>query len=332
MKNHLATSAILIIGSNSFSGSSFVDFLLKKKLFVIGISRRKEISPVFLRYFNNKNKKKFFKFYKCDLNKDIFIFKKIIKKFKPSIIINFSSQGMVEQSWKNPIDWYRTNILAQTSMIDVLKNDPSIKIFIQFTTPEVYGSIPNKTKEKFSFKPTTPYAISRAAFDLHLLNLFKFFKFPVIFTRAANVYGEHQQLFRVIPRSLISKVTSLKINLDGGGSSIRSFIHIDDVSEALYKIILSGKVGDTYHISTNKFISISSLVKKILNNKNELISVSPERIGKDMSYKLNSNKIRQKLLWKDKISLDQGIKRTFNWIKNNKKLLSRFSKVYKHIK
>ena len=90
-------------------------------------------------------------------------------------------------------------------------------------------------KRKFSFNPSTPYALSRASGDLHLRNMFNAFKFPVIFTRAANVFGESQQLYRIIPKSIVSFKLNRQMVLDGGGISERSFIHIDDVSNALFK-------------------------------------------------------------------------------------------------
>ena len=80
-----------------------------------------------------------------------------------------------------------------------------------------------------SFNPTTPYAVSRAACDLHLKSFFKAYEFPVVFTRSANVYGPGQQLYRIIPRTILSALSGKLNELHGGGNSIRSFIHIDDV-------------------------------------------------------------------------------------------------------
>ena len=98
----------LIIGSNSFSGSNFINFLLSKNNIVRGVSRSKEINSVFLPYKKNKNIKNF-KFYKIDLNKDLKKLINICDIFKPNFIINFSAQGMVAESWKSPLDWYNTN-------------------------------------------------------------------------------------------------------------------------------------------------------------------------------------------------------------------------------
>ena len=310
----------LILGSNSFSGSNFVNFLLKKNCKVIGISRSNEYRKVYLPYSNSSNLK-IFKFFKIDINKNLEKLKLIVKKFRPDYIVNYIAQGMVSESWLTPEDWYNTNIIAQVRMYKELFKFKFIKKFIHVTTPEVYGSTKGKIKENFNFNPSTPYAISRTATDIHLKKYFENFKLPVIFTRTANVYGPHQQLYRIVPKALLSARLKKKINLHGGGTSKRSFIFIDDVSTATYLISTKGKIGDTYHISTDKIISIKDLVKKIsqITNKkfNNLVRISHDRIGKDSYYNLDSKKIRGKLNWKAKVDIDTGLKKTLNWIDDN---------------
>ncbi len=326
---------ILVIGSNSFSGSNFIDYSLSKNYEIIGISRSNQINNIFLKYLTNKNIKNF-KFFKCDLNNNLQLVKKIIIKHKPNFVINFAAQGMVAESWIKPNDWYKTNIISQVNLINIIKQFDFIEKFLQFSTPEVYGNTKEWIKEDKKFFPTTPYAISRAAFDTHILNLSKFSKFPVIITRTANVFGPGQQLYRVIPRSIISSIFNKKFYLDGDGSSKRSFIHIDDVSKALIKILQKGKIGNTYHISTNRLISIKSLIKKVFKlektNFTNIVKFKEDRLGKDKFYKLDSQKIRKKLGWKDNISLEDGILDTIKWIKKNKKTIQSLNLEYIHKK
>ncbi len=326
---------ILVIGSNSFSGSNFIDYLIKKKHLVFGISRSDESNKIFLKYKSNKNYKKYFKFFKINIKE----YKKIInliKIYKIEYIINYASQGMVAQSWIRPIDWYKTNILFQTKLVEEINKLNLIKRYLNFTTPEVYGSNKNFIAESFKFNPTTPYANSRAAFDFHLKNMHKIYNFPILFTRAANVYGQHQQIYRVIPRSILFFILNKKFYLDGGGLSKRSFIHIDDVSNATYKVLFNGKVGETYHISTNNIIKIKDLVyeiAKILNKDfNKNVEYTDERLGKDHSYLLKSNKIRDELNWSEKISLKDGLSQTNKWIKNNINFISKMELNYIHKK
>lgn len=332
MKNN-----IFVIGSNSFSGSNFVNFLLDKKLFVVGISRSKENKNIFLKYKKNKNIKNF-KFYRADINKNFNLIKKLLNKYKPSIIINFSSQGMVNESWKSPLDWYLTNFLSTVKIVNFLLKKKYLKKFINFTTPEVYGDNKKKLSEEAKFNPSTPYALSRASADTHMKLMNKYKRFPIIFTRTANVYGPYQQLYRIVPKTIILLIKKKKIPIDGNGLTFRSFIHINDVNMALYKILQHGKTGETYHISTSNYISIIDLVKKIIKilrktkKFNKFIYYKRDRIGKDEFYKLSSKKIIKNLNWKPTITLDDGINDVVEWIQKNYKFLAKNKLTYQHKK
>ena len=250
----------LVLGSNSFSGSNFINLLLKKNCKVVGISRSNQYNSVYLSYRSSANIKSF-KFYKLNINTNLIKLLSIVKKFKPNYIVNYIAQGMVSESWLNPEDWYETNVVAQVKIYKELSNFKFIKRFIHVTTPEVYGNTKTKTKENFNFNPSSPYAVSRATLDTHLKKYYEKFKLPIIFTRTANVYGPCQQLYRIVPNALLSARLKKRLDLHGSGLSKRSFIYIDDASVATYLISIKGKVGNTYHISTNKIISIKNLVK-----------------------------------------------------------------------
>ena len=323
----------LVIGSNSFSGAQFIKYLLENGNNVIGVSRSNEINDVYLPY-KWGNKKENFKFYSIDINNQLDELVEILNDFKPEYIVNFAAQGMVAQSWETPQDWYQTNVVGQVKLHDQLRKLKFIKKYVHVTTPEAYGSTDGWIKESFNFAPSTPYAVSRAACDLHLMSFFKAYNFPVVFTRAANVYGPGQQLYRIIPRTMLYARLGKKMKLHGGGLSTRSFIHMDDVSAATFKIALDGIPGDSYHISTNETITIRGLVEKIcvLTNANftELVEVSEDRLGKDQAYLLDSTKLRENFTWQDKINLEQGLTDTLSWVDTNLEILTSLPADYIH--
>ena len=323
----------LVIGSNSFSGSQFIKFLLENGNDVIGVSRSAEINDVYLPYKWEKYNSTF-KFYPIDINHQLSDLIEILNEFKPEYIVNFAAQGMVAQSWETPQDWYQTNVVGQVKLHDQLRKLKYIKKYVHVTTPEAYGSTDGWIKENFNFEPSTPYAVSRAACDLHLMSFFKAYNFPVVFTRAANVYGPGQQLYRIIPRTMLYARLGKKMKLHGGGLSTRSFIHMDDVSAATFNIALDGIPGESYHISTNETITIRGLVEKIceLTNANftELVEVSEDRLGKDQAYLLDSTKLRENFNWQDKINLEQGLIDTLLWVDNNIEILKSLPADYIH--
>ena len=229
----------LVIGSNSFTGSHFVSYLLNYGIKVSGISRSRELDAPFLSYKWNKNEKDDFNFFQYDINQNQEEITDLIKKEEFSHIINFAAQSMVGQSWSFPEDWYTTNLVSISKLINKIKDYDFIEKFVSVTTPEVYGSTNGWVKENFNFSPSTPYAISRAAQDLHLNAFFDNFNFPIVFTRAANVYGPGQQLYRIIPRTILSCLSEQKLLLHGNGLSERSFIHINDAIKATIEICLN---------------------------------------------------------------------------------------------
>ena len=325
----------LIIGSNSFSGSNFINKILSNKNNkIVGISRSIE-NRIFLPYLENKNLNNF-KFYKLNLNKNFTQIIRIIKKFKPNYVANFAAQGMVNESWITPEDWYQTNIVSNTNLINNLKKYKFLKKYLHVSTPEVYGDTRYKIKENLNFAPSTPYANSRAAFDNHLMLFNKVFNFPVVISRAANIYGPGQKLYRIIPKSIINFKKNKKIVVDGMGKSLRAFVYIDDLTEAYYRILLHGKPGNTYHVSSNKFYSIKNIVKKIstqIKNSKRLIILSKnDRLGKDHRYFLNSDKTRNELNWIPKVNITNGIIKTKEWIELNFKKLNKISTKYIHNK
>jgi dTDP-glucose 4,6-dehydratase len=162
----------------------------------------------------------------------------------------------------------------------------------------------------------------------------KQYGFPAVSTRAANVYGPGQQLYRIVPRTILFAMTGRKLQLHGGGHSIRSFIDMRDVSDATLKIALSGKLGETYHISTSRLTSIRELVETIVKRLGKdfasTVEVADERPGKDTAYMLDSAKLRDELGWTDTISLEQGIEDTIAWAEKFRDDLERLPADYVH--
>ena len=334
MKN-IKKEKFLVIGSNSFSGSHFVNYLLNLKYNVIGVSRSKEPNKVFLPYKNSKHIDNF-KFIQFDINKDVSLLKKLIIKKKISHIVNFSAQSMVGQSWENPTHWYNTNVLGTINFLNQIKKLKNIVKYVHVSTPEVYGSTQKNLKESRLYFPSTPYAISKAACDMHLYSLFKNYKFPVIFTRAANVYGPGQQLYRIVPKAILSLKLNRKLHLDGGGKSKRSFIYITDVCNATYKLCKKSINGEVYHISTSRLISVKDLVEMIFKLKKislkNHVKISSDRIGKDSLYSLSSKKIKSELNWKPEINLKDGLLKTLEWAEKNINILKNQPDKYIHKK
>jgi dTDP-glucose 4,6-dehydratase len=310
---------VLVVGSNSFSGANFADYALAQGARVTGTSRSAELVGAFLPYKWHDSAN--FEFRQLDLNKDLPAIRDLLHEVKPAYVVNFAAQSMVGESWANPGDWFMTNAVSTVKFHDELRKCDFLKRYVHITTPEVYGSCSGFVKEDFPFNPSTPYAVSRAATDMSLRTFRAAYNFPVVSTRAANVYGAGQQLYRIIPRTILFILLGRKLQLHGGGVSTRSFIHIRDVSDATWSIMKNGCNGDTYHISTKAIISIRELVEKICEKLgvsfDKHVEVVGERLGKDSAYQLDSTKLRTELDWQDHIGLDEGLDECICWVKDN---------------
>lgn len=199
------SSPILVIGSNSISGAFFIRHCLKLGLNVIGFSRSAELAPCFLPYrWLDEQTLSRFSFEKMDLNHHTNRFLQRAEEIGAEYVVNFAAQSMVAESWTYPEHWYQTNVVANVRLHDGLRKVTTLKKYVHISTPEVYGTCSGNVTENHRFNPSTPYAASRAAADLHLMTFFKQYRFPVVFTRAANVYGPGQQLYRIIPRTILA--------------------------------------------------------------------------------------------------------------------------------
>ncbi|MFH1760403.1 MAG: GDP-mannose 4,6-dehydratase [bacterium] len=168
---------VAVIGSNSFSGSDFIDLLLEKKRYsVIGISRSIEKSSLFLPYL--KRPLDDFKFHRMDLNRDMEGIIALLDSWKPRYIINFAAQSEVAPSWDYPEQWFFTNAAAVAQLCNFLKGCKWLKRYVHISSPEVYGTCLGTIKEDAALNPSTPYAASKAAGDLFLFTLVKNFWFP----------------------------------------------------------------------------------------------------------------------------------------------------------
>lgn len=309
-----------VIGSNSFSGGHMVDRILSESNHeAVGIGRSSEKSELFLPYKKRKNRS--FRFFQFDLNRQISTILECLDDFQPDYIINFAAQGEVGTSWQYPAHWFETNAVGIVKLADALKTRSYLKRYVQISTPEVYGRCSGKVTEAAPLNPSTPYAASKAAGDLFLLTLIKQCAFPGIFIRSTNVYGRHQQLYRIIPRTLIYLKQGKKISLHGGGKAVKSYIHIQDVVEGIFRAACHGTNGEVYHLSAYEEISIRDLVKKICGQTGhdfaKATENTAERPGQDARYFIDSTKAREAFHWEPKVKMEEGLREMKDWIEDN---------------
>lgn len=330
-----ATKAkVIVFGANSFSGQDFVDLLLDQPNYeVLGVSRSKERSGMFLRYKQRTDLSRY-RYFPLDMNQNMPEILSLLDAERPEYIVNFAAQSEVAPSWEHPEHWFETNTVALSKLVNHLRRQNYLKRYLHVSSPEAYGTCVGRVLENTPDNPSTPYAASKAAADMILSVYHKQYQFPLLTVRATNVYGARQQLFKIIPRSVIYIKMGKKIELHGGGTAVKSYIHIRDVSRGELAILEQGELGQMYNISPDEGVAVRDVVGTIARRMNvpleKAVEIVAERPGQDAAYVIDSTKAREKLGWAPRISVEQGLCEVIEWVESNWDEIKQQSLTYDH--
>ena len=321
----MKTKKIIVTGGLGFIGSNLIDLLIKNKFKVINLDKVSYSSN----FYNVKNYKnsKFYKFYKVDINNKKKI-TKIFLKEKPIAIFNLAAETHVDRSIDGPYPFIKNNILGIYNLLEAtkvyFKINKKFKL-IHISTDEVFGDIlRNRSNEDYPYKPSSPYAASKASSDHLVYSYFKTYNLPIIVTNCSNNYGPKQHPEKLIPKMIYNIMKNKDLPIYGKGTNSREWIYVEDHCEALLDVFKKGKIGNFYNIGSNEDLNNLKVCKKLLkigkkidiNNKSK-VKLVKDRPGHDNRYALDSNKIKKELKWKKNTNFSEGIKKTFVWYLNN---------------
>ena len=326
---------VIVTGGLGFIGSNLIELLLKKNFKVINIDNVSYSSNFYntREFKNNRN----YRFIKCNINNTKKI-NNILNKFKPKGIFNLAAETHVDRSIENPKKFIESNILGVFNLLECFKKFSKKKRkskLIHISTDEVYGDVlKGRSKENDSYKPSSPYAASKASSDHLVSSYIRTFKIPAIITNCSNNYGPKQHPEKLIPKIIYNIINNKNIPIYGNGKNSREWIFVKDHCDALIKVFKYGKLGEFYNIGSNLNIDNISICKKLIKIAKKKISIGhnvkikfvKDRPGHDLRYALNSNKIKYKLRWKSKTILSKGLEQTFKWYLDNKMYYKSLSK------
>lgn len=307
----------LIIGGAGVFALHTIDKLLslKSTTKIISIGRSPERLPAFTLNVGKNDRRYIYK--QIHLTFEIDKILEIVDQIKPNFIINFAALAHAT-SWKKSFRYYDTNITALSKLCEHLYDKKYLKQFLQIGSSEVYGPTQRPAKETDAPNPTSPYAISKLAADYHILSCYNYNGFPGNIIRPSNCYGPTQLMYRIIPKAILFGLTGKKFPLEGGGVSKKSFMHSTDLAEAIIKILHSKKLGKIYNAGTSKPVTMKYIIEliaeKLSLDAKEFIKITQSRKGEDKQYWINSDKIKNELSWKPKISLETGIDDCISWV------------------
>ena len=308
--------------------------LIKLNYFVI-ILDKKTYSSNLMNLQNIKRSQ--FKLIISDINNKLEI-SKIFKKYNPIGVFNLAAETHVDRSIDNPEIFVKSNVNGVLVLLEQLKKykkrNRNIK-FLHISTDEVYGDIPKRkiSLETDPYKPSSPYAASKASADHLVRSYYRTFKLPLIITNCCNNYGPKQFPEKLIPKLILNLIQNKKLPIYGKGINEREWIHVDDHCKALIKIFKKGKIGESYNIGSGDIVSNNIVSKRLIklfktkinkDCKSKIVFVK-DRPGHDLRYALNSNKIK-KLGWKKKLNLNKGLFLTMKWYLENTQWIQKINK------
>lgn len=326
---------LLVTGGLGFIGSNLIKLLLKKNYSVINIDNISYSSSFY--NLSNIPKVKNYKFIKCNINNKKKLLS-IFKKYKPIGVFNLAAETHVDRSIDSPKPFINSNILGVFNLLEAFKdyfvNFKKTKL-IHISTDEVFGDIiSGRTDEKCPYKPSSPYAASKASSDHLVSSYIRTFGVPAIITNCSNNYGPRQHPEKLIPKLIYNIINDISLPIYGNGKNSREWIFVEDHCEALLKVFKRGKLGEFYNIGSNNNHSNLEITKKLLSiaskhfnvGKNVKIKFVKDRPGHDKRYALNSNKIIKDLSWKSLSKINVGLEKTFLWYLNNQNYLNSIKK------
>ena len=327
---------IIVTGGSGFIGNNLVNYLIKKKYFVVNIDKLTYSSN---KYFSDIRNKKNYKFLRLDINNKNKL-TKIISKFKPSAVFNLAAETHVDRSIDGPEEFIHTNLNGTFNLLESLRYLQKKKIkpkLIHISTDEVYGDIKGnlRSDENYKYEPSSPYSATKAGADHLVKSYIRTYKLNAVISNCCNNYGPYQFPEKLIPKMITNILNNKELPIYAKGKNSREWIHVVDHCEALLRLYLKGKTGENYNIGSGKNLRNIDLVKKILKvfkslgvkiGKKSKIKFVKDRPGHDFRYALNSKKINNKLKWKTKIDFEMGLKNTIEWYLKNEKFVTGISK------
>ena len=321
-----------ILGGDGVFGIHMAKYLLEENLAerLICVGRNPKKPEVYSLGVGNQDPR--YKYYQAHMLHEPDILMRIFDQEQPECIINFAALAYAT-SWNDSYRYYDTNVIALAKITELIRDRDYFKHWMQIGSSEVYGPAVNgPSKETDAPNPTSPYAVSKLAGDLHLKTYFDSIQFPVNIIRPSNAYAPGQQLYRVMPRAAYCALKGISFPLEGGGVAEKSFLHARDMASAIYKIISEAPLGEIYNAGTETSTSIRKIVELIAKASNvefdSFAKITEGRKTEDARYWLDNSKIARDLNWQPTISLEDGVVEMVSWAKKYLKDLENMSQVY----
>jgi dTDP-glucose 4,6-dehydratase len=238
------------------------------------------------------------------------------------IVVHFAAETHVDRAIKNAGEFITTDVYGTFVLLEAARENPSLRRFVQISTDEVYGSVPEgSSTETDELRPRNPYAASKAGADRLAYSYWATYKIPVVITRASNNYGPNQFPEKVIPLFITNLLDDIPVPLYGDGQNERDWLHVDDHCRGVDLLIDEGQPGEVYNIGGGnqvKNVDLTHRILELVGKPASLIKPVADRPGHDRRYSLDTAKL-ESLGWQPRERFEEGLAKTVQWYRENER-------------
>jgi dTDP-glucose 4,6-dehydratase len=329
---------ILVTGGAGFIGSAVIRHIIENTHHhVLNVDKLTYAGN--LESLQSIEKSERYQFFQTDICDQVEL-EKIFENFQPNVVMHLAAESHVDRSIDGPATFIQTNIVGTYSLLEAARKywlslTAEVKESFRFhhiSTDEVYGDLEGTTdlfKETTPYAPSSPYSASKASSD-HLVRAWhRTYGLPTIVTNCSNNYGPYHFPEKLIPLVILNALDMKPLPIYGKGDQIRDWLFVEDHARALYQVVTTGAVGQTYNIGGHNEKQNIEVVKTICNILDELkpqangqkyeslIKFVEDRPGHDLRYAIDAGKIEKELGWTPQETFETGIRKTVAWYLNN---------------
>lgn len=329
---------ILVTGGAGFIGSAVIRHIIENTHHhVLNVDKLTYAGN--LESLQSIEKSERYQFFQTDICDQVEL-EKIFENFQPNVVMHLAAESHVDRSIDGPATFIQTNIVGTYSLLEAARKywlslTAEVKESFRFhhiSTDEVYGDLEGTTdlfKETTPYAPSSPYSASKASSD-HLVRAWhRTYGLPTIVTNCSNNYGPYHFPEKLIPLVILNALDMKPLPIYGKGDQIRDWLFVEDHARALYQVVTTGAVGQTYNIGGHNEKQNIEVVKTICNILDELkpqangqkyeslIKFVEDRPGHDLRYAIDAAKIEKELGWTPQETFETGIRKTVEWYLNN---------------
>lgn len=315
---------ILITGAAGFIGANLVRMLLQRDepVKLVALDKLTYAGNLAnLEEFLNDSRLLFVHGDICDAG----LVEKLFSRHSIAEVVNLAAESHVDRSILQSAPFVQTNIVGTQVLLDVARA-ANVRRFLQVSTDEVYGSLPeNDPTAKFTeltpLSPNSPYSASKAAADCLVRAYHQTYGMPTLITRSSNNYGPYQFPEKIVPLFVTRLMDNKPVPLYGDGLNVRDWIYVEDHCKALWAVLDRGRPGEVYNIGgdcelTNRALT-EAILKEMGKSWESSIEYVTDRPGHDRRYAIDFGKIRCELGWSPLRKIQEGLTATINWYRDH---------------